>query len=260
MTGAPDTLRVLVVDDEPIARASLRLAMAAMSGVEVIGEAASGDEAVERIATLEPDAVFLDIQMPAGDGFSVIERVGPDHMPTVVFVTAYDEFAVRAFEVHALDYILKPFEDVRLATTVDRLRRQRGRILGADLSARLRAFLDARDAGSGPPRYAVRIMTFQGDRIRFVATTEVDWFEAARNYVRLHVGPATHLVRTPLTALLEQLDPRRFVRVHRSIVVNVDRIREVQPWFGGDYLAILRDGQQLKVSRTYRENLLRQTS
>lgn len=259
MTDASGPLRVLVVDDEPVARASLRLSMADMPGVEVVGEAANGDEAVDRIIALAPDAVFLDIQMPGGDGFSVIERVGSDRMPSVVFVTAYDEFAVRAFEVHALDYLLKPFEDERLAAAVHRLRRQRGRTLHGDLAARLQALLDAREPG-GAPRFAVRIMTFQGDRIRFVPTADVDWLEAARNYVRLHVGPAQHLVRTPLAALLEQLDPRQFVRIHRSTVVNVDRIREVQPWFGGDYVAILRDGRQLKVSRTYRENLLRQTS
>ncbi|HEX9728202.1 MAG TPA: LytTR family DNA-binding domain-containing protein [Gemmatimonadales bacterium] len=259
MTRADAPLRAVVVDDEPVARSALSLALADLDGIEVVGEAATGEQAVSLIRSLRPDTVFLDIRMPGGDGFSVIERVGPSRMPVVVFVTAYDEFAVRAFEVHAFDYLLKPFEDERLAETVARLRRSLGDG-GGDLTERLRALLHEQGEAAIHSRYAQRIMTSQGDRIRFVATRDIDWIEAARNYVRLHTGATRHLVRSSLGKLLTKLDPRQFVRIHRSTIVNVDRIREVQPWFGNDYVAVLQDGQKLKVSRTYRDQLLRETS
>lgn len=252
-------LKALIVDDEPLARDCVRLALEHESDVEVVAECADGDEAIAAIQELEPDIVFLDVQMPGTGGFDVVREIGPNEMPAVVFVTAFDEHALRAFEVHALDYVLKPFDDERFADAVDHARRT---ILGRRDEESFRRGLSAlmdevRGGPGGERRYASRLMVRLRDRIHFVRTEDVDWFEAAGNYVRLHVGDKSHLIRSTMSALEEQLDPTRFVRIHRSTIVNLDRIREVQPWAGGDYLAILEDGRQLRISRGYRDALLK---
>lgn len=250
-------IRTIVVDDEPLARDSIRLALEREADIEIVAECGSGGEAVQAIGELEPDLVFLDIQMADADGFEVIDAVGADRMPTVVFVTAYDAHALRAFDVHAVDYLLKPFEDARLREAVARARSW----LGADneVSARrLAALLDTVQQSRGE-RHARRIMVKQDDRIRFVPTERVDYVEAAGNKVRLHIGGETCEIRSTLSGLAKRLDPGQFVRIHRSTVVNLDRVKEVQPWFSGDYLAIMVDGTQLKVSRGYRDALLRPT-
>jgi len=258
-TAAP--LRALIVDDEPLARDCVRLALAKQPGIRVVGECADGEQAVDEILAHRPDLVFLDVQMPGLDGFGVVEQVGAERMPAVVFVTAFDEHALRAFEVHAADYVLKPFDDARFADAVRHATRQLRS--GDELRQRLDALLTevrGGGSGSGAGRPITRLMVQVKDRIRFVRTDEVDWLEAAGNYVRVHAGTQAHLIRATLAGLCEQLDPARFVRIHRSTVVNVDRIREVQPWFGGDYIAILEDDRQLRVSRSFRDALLRPVS
>ena len=260
-----DRVRVLIADDEPLARDCIRLALKDEVGVETLAECADGAEAVNAIRDLAPDLVFLDVQMPTLDGFGVVEAIGPDNMPPVVFVTAYDTHALRAFTLHAIDYVLKPFDDRRFRDTLGharrQLRRERESELGRRLAAVLREYGPARDRPAEPATsHATRMLVRRGDRMKFVQTEAVDWFESAGNYVRLHVGSETELVRGTLSGLADQLDPTRFVRIHRSTIVNVSRIREVQPWFGGDYTATLVDGTELRVSRHYRDALLKPVS
>ena len=254
-------LRVVIVDDEPLARDNVRLALEKELDIEVIAECADGEAAIEAIRELEPDIVFLDVQMPGTGGFDVVQEIGPEEMPAVVFVTAFDEHALRAFEVHALDYVLKPFDDERFADAVEHARRTlRARRDEESFRRGLSAMLNDVHGGPGEggrSRFASRLMVRLRDRIHFVRTDEVDWFEAAGNYVRLHVGDRSHLIRSTMSAIEERLDPQQFVRIHRSTIVNVDRIKEIQPWAGGDYLAILKSGQQLRISRGYRDALLK---
>jgi two-component system LytT family response regulator len=264
-----EPLRLLIADDEPLARDCLRLALRAHDDVEIVAECADGADAVRAIESLRPDVVFLDVQMPGLDGFGVIERVGVARMPTIVFVTAFDAHALRAFQVHALDYVLKPFDDARLEDALDRAREQVRTRRDGVRARRLAAFLaewERRD--DEPPRapapaagksYISRLTVREDDRIRFVACADIDWFEADGNYVKLYVGAKTYRLRLAIRTLIDGLDPTRFVRIHRSTVVNVDRIREVQPWYGGDYVAILHGGAKLRVSRTRAGELLRPT-
>ena len=261
--GPPVPLRAIIVDDEPLARDCVRIGLEGVDGITVVAECSDGGQAVEAIRRHDPDLVFLDVQMPGTSGFEVIERIGVEEMPVVVFVTAFEEHALRAFEVHAVDYLLKPFDDDRIRAAVRHARQQllarRDGELGRRLAALMQEFqpFAGRAATHEPPMGRLnRIAVRQDDRITFVTTDDVDWFEASGNNVRLHVGNQTHEIRSTMRRLVEELDPERFIRIHRSTIVNVQRIKEVQPWVGGDYLAILRDGQQLKVSRNYRQRLL----
>jgi two-component system LytT family response regulator len=252
-------VRVLLVDDEPLARERMRTALARIPGIEVAGESADGLEAVAAILERRPDLVLLDIQMPGLDGFGVVERVGAERMPAVVFVTAFDRYAVQAFEVHALDYVMKPFDPTRFDAAVRRgMEQVRLRRMG-QASRQLTSLMRELPPGLEPPasRYATRILVREGEGFGFVETGRLDWLEAAGNYVRLHAAERSWLIRATLAAVQESLDPARFVRIHRSTIVNVERIREIQPWVGGDYVAILKDGRKLRVSRTHREDLLR---
>ena len=258
MAEAP-ALRTLVVDDEPLARERMRTGLARIADVVVIGECADGIEAVAAIRDQRPELVLLDIQMPGLDGFGVVEEIGVERMPAVVFVTAYDRYALQAFEVHALDYVLKPFDPARFEAAVrhaiEQVRMRRVDQVGQRLAALLRELPPGLEPASGP--YATRILVRQGEGFGFVETVRVDWLEAAGNYVRVHAEGRSWLIRATLATVMTSLDPARFVRIHRSTIVNVDRVREVQPWVGGDYVAILSDGRQLRVSRTHREELLR---
>ena len=262
MADAGERMRVLLVDDEPLARDSLRVILASETDVHIAGECGSGTEAVEAIRALAPDLVFLDVRMPGLDGFAVIDAIGPEHMPPVVFVTAYDAHAVRAFEIHALDYVLKPFDDDRLRVALERARAQRVLARDGALARRLasllgdRAALDDGGAGDVVSRWITRLQVPVGDRIRFVRVEDVDWIESAGNYVRVHVGRDKHLLRGTLGALERELDPKQFARIHRSAIVNLDRVRELEPYTGGDYIAFLTDGRKLRVSRTFRDRLL----
>lgn len=244
------TLRVLLVDDEPLARTHLRALLAAEPDVEVVAECGDGASAVRAIREVRPDLVLLDIQMPEGDGFDVVREVGPDRMPPVVFVTAYDEHALRAFTVHALAYLLKPVDGPRLHEELDRARSQQRRAAEADVVARLEAML-AEGTSAPADRLAVKI----DGRILFLETRDIDWAEGADNHVRLHIGTRTHLVRGTLTELARRLPARRFLRVHRSALVNVTRIMEVQPWFGGDFVLILAGGKRITTGRSYRQQV-----
>lgn len=253
-------LRVVVVDDEPPARRLLEDAVEALAWTSVVETCADGVEAIEAIRRTKPDLVLLDVQMPEVDGFDVIEALGPRAMPEVIFVTAHQEHALRAFEVHALDYVLKPVDTDRLAEALEHAHARLASGAEARLHERLAGLLAEIDERGESDRSYARRLTVRGDeRIRFVALDDVDWIETAGNYVRLHLGSETHLIRTSLKSLLGRLDPARFVRVHRSAVVNLDRVHEVQPWFSGDYVAILDTGEKLRVSRTYRDRLLKLT-
>jgi two-component system LytT family response regulator len=247
-----EPVRVLIADDEPPARAKVRRFLAADPEVEVVGEAGSGPEAVDAIHRLRPDLVFLDIQMPGADGFGVLAALRPGTLPHVVFVTAYDEYALRAFDVHAVDYLLKPFDADRFRTALARAKeRVRARPPADDLEQRIRrALADAR-----PAAYLDRVLVRTGSRAVFLRTDEVDWLEAEENYVRLHAGAESYLVRGTLAGLEERLDPAKFIRVHRSHIVNLGSIRELHPWSHGDWMIVLRDGRELMLSRRYRDRI-----
>jgi two-component system, LytTR family, response regulator len=250
-----EPVRVLIADDEPPARAKLRRFLAADPAVQVVGEAASGPEAVEAIRRLRPELVFLDIQMPGADGFGVLAALHGEPLPHVVFVTAYDAYALRAFEVHAVDYLLKPFDAERFRTALARaMERVRARVPAADdLEQRIRRVLE--EARPAPAAYLDRVLVRTGGRAVFLRTEQVDWLEAEENYVRLHAGAQSYLVRGTLAGLEERLDPAKFIRVHRSHVVNLASIREMHPWSHGDWMIVLHDGRELMLSRRYRDRI-----
>jgi two-component system LytT family response regulator len=245
-------IRALIVDDEPLARARLRTLLSEEPDVEVVGECGDGLEAVAAVQELSPELLFLDVQMPALDGFGVLEALDPARLPVVVFVTAYDRYALRAFEVHALDYLLKPFDRDRFSKALDRARSHLQREGHAEASQRLLELLEDTKSGRKPLE---RLVIKAAGRVFFLRVEEIDWIEAAGNYVRLHCGSDAHLLRETMNGLGARLDPQRFLRIHRSTIVNVDRIQELQAWFHGDYLVILRDGTQLTLSRGYRQKV-----
>lgn len=256
-----EKIRALIVDDEPVARDGIRALLKRDAEIEIVGDCADGREAVEAIESLSPDLVFLDVQMPEADGFDVIERIGAENMPVVVFVTAYDQYALRAFDVAAIDYLLKPFDDERFALAVNRAKSQVRRGEVGDLSRRLIALLEFQTPKTGPDDapssgdYLQRIMLKTGGKVVFLKVDEIDWIEAEGDYVRLHVRGGSHLLRDTMKRLERQLDPSQFLRTHRSTIVNVDRIKELHPFFHGDYMVILKDGTELKLSRNRRRAL-----
>jgi two-component system LytT family response regulator len=261
-------LRVLIVDDEAFARQRLRRLLTEQLDVEVVGEAANGREAIALITTHDPDVVLLDVQMPRVDGFAVLRGLdGP--APLVIFVTAFDEHAVSAFNVHAFDYILKPVDPARFTDAIERARAQIAQSTIAERHAKLVAFLDASPgaparelaAASAEPAPAGgrvpldRLLVKEEGKMYFVPVTEIDWIEAFGNYARLHTGPRVHLIRETMATLERALDVRRFARIHRSTIVNLDRVRQMDLWGSGDYMVRLADGTQLKLSRWYRDRL-----
>lgn len=247
-----EKIRVVIVDDEPLARRGIRAQLKEEKDIEIISECRNGNEAVKVIETQSPDLVFLDVQMPELDGFGVLETIGVDRMPAVIFVTAYDRYALHAFEVHALDYLLKPFDDQRFATAVKRARREiEGQNIG-DLSRRLRELLNDLHYDRN---YAERLVVKSGGRIFFLNVSEIDWIEAADNYVLLHAGGDEHLLRETMNSLEKRLDPDDFIRVHRSRIVNTRKIKELQPLFRGEYEILLRDGTRVESGRGYRDGI-----
>lgn len=252
-------IRTLIVDDEPLARRNLRLLLEKDPRIEVVDECRNGREAVKAINTLSPDLIFLDIQMPEMDGFDVLARVGPEHIHGIIFVTAFDQYALKAFDVHALDYLLKPFDDERFAHALERAKSQIEAREINRLSKRLLALLEERESErsdtSAKKNYLSRLMVKVSGRMVLLKIDEIDFIEADGNYAKLHVGRKSHLLREKMNDLEVQLDPAKFVRIHRSVIVNLDRIKELHPHFNGDYIVVLEDGRQLRMSRSRREQL-----
>jgi two-component system LytT family response regulator len=246
------TTRVVIVDDEPLAREKLRTLLAGRPGYELVAECGDGSAAVEAIHELEPDLVFLDVEMPGLDGFGVLEALEPGREPHVVFVTAYDRYALRAFEVRALDYLLKPFARARFEEALARVEERRHRSAAPGEWTEIRALLDELRAERG---YAARLVVRTGQKITFVATADVDWIEADGNYARLHAGKRDYLLRETMKNVEARLDPRRFLRIHRSAIVNLDRIASVEPYFHGEYVVTLADGHRITASRTHSARL-----
>jgi two-component system LytT family response regulator len=245
-------IRTLVVDDEPLARERLTSLLSAEADIEVVGQCRDGEEAVTAIMDHSPDLVLLDVQMPAMNGFEVIDAVGPEKMPLVIFVTAYDQHALKAFQVRALDYVLKPFDRERFQEALQRARGHIQRDETGDLGRRLLALV--KDLRRDQPK-TDRLVVKSGGRLFFLRADEIDWIEAAGNYVRLHVGTTSHLLRETMNAIEGRLDPEKFFRIHRSRIVNMERIQEMQPWLNGEYAVLLRTGTRLTLSRGYREKL-----
>jgi two-component system, LytTR family, response regulator len=247
---------VLVADDEAPARRVLARLLAAHQDIDVVAECADGADTALRIHEQRPGLIFLDVKMPELDGFEVIERVGVDAMPPVVFVTAFDCFATRAFDVHALDYLVKPFSDARFEATLARARRRLAEIDAPRLAAELRALLDARRSAPDESASLQRFLVKLGNRTSIIAASEIDWIEAHGYYVTLHVGAAAHLHRQAISSLEAELDPRAFARIDRSAIVNLARVRELRRRSDGRWVARLVDGIELPVSRRRREQLL----
>ena len=247
-------IRTIIVEDEPLARERLRNLLDTDDDIEVCAECADGRSAVEKITELEPDLLFLDIQMPELDGFGVLAELSMPKLPAVVFVTAYDQFALKAFEVHAVDYLLKPFDRQRFR---DALQRAKTRITSAQsppADEGLRALIaDLRPDAKAVQKLAIK----SAGRVTFVKVEDIDWVEAADNYVNVHSGPAEHLLRETMTSLSSRLPGEKFVRINRSCIVNLDRVKELQPMFHGEYTVILNDGTKLTLSRNYRSSLSR---
>jgi len=250
-------MKVLVVDDEPLARDGLKLLLSRQSRVESVLAARNGREAIAMIQDRKPDLVLLDVQMPRIDGFAVIHAVGPERMPPVIFVTAHDQYAIRAFEIAAVDYLLKPVTEERFALAFTRAAR---RLRGASHEESTRQVAAMLDAIANPPRRLERFAVRAGERTTLVPVDDVDWIEAFQNYVRLHVGQATHLLHVPMNTIEGVLDSDRFLRVHRSHIVNVRRIAQLWSIAHGQYVIELRSGERLPSGRTYGERIRRALS
>ncbi len=267
-------ITVLIADDEPLVRRRIKRLLASEPGVAVVKECENGVAAIAAVRERKPDLMFLDVQMPEIDGFGVIQALEPQQLPVVIFVTAFDHYALRAFEVHALDYLLKPFDADRFLAAFGRAREELARDQSARRGRRVLSLLDqlGRDESSAiladraiagddarddvpASTYPDRLMVKEGGSLFFIKAGDIDWIEAAGNYARLHVGREAHVIRETMHALEARLNPRQFIRIHRSTIVNLDRVKEMQPWFSGEYTVLLRDGRQLKLSRWYRERL-----
>ncbi len=245
----------MIVDDEPLGRDRLRNFLLREPGLTLIGEATHGEEAVRLIRQLRPDLVFLDVQMPGLNGFGVLEQLGDEVPPGVIFCTAHDEFALKAFEVHAVDYLLKPFDRERFRTALARAGERLRSAQRNELSARLAAVLEQLQPAQ--PKAMDRIPVKTNGRVIFINVPEIDWVGSADNYVELHVGGHSHLIRDTLTKMEQQLPPERFVRISRTAIVNVERVQELQPLFHGEYSILLKTGAKLTLSRSHRDQLAR---
>ena len=244
------TVRALIVDDEAVARRGIRQHLRSESDIEVVAESEDGASAIAAIAELKPDLVFLDLQMPGIGGFEVVESVGLSRMPAVIFVTAYDQFSLRAFDVHAVDYVLKPIDPTSFATAIQRARRRLGSM--DPLGERIAAVL--KDLNRSPPSaWSKRLAIRNGGRVIVIEARDIDHCESDGNYVDVHVGAKVHVMRETLTALESRLDPTQFVRISRSSLINIERVRELHPTDSGDFVAVMADGTHVPGSRRYRE-------
>jgi len=241
-------IRVVIVDDEGPARRKIKRFLAGQPDFEIVGEADTGIDAIETIRSEKPDLVFLDVQMPGLDGFGVIAELDTEPLPLIVFTTAYDQFALRAFEVHALDYLLKPFDQARFKTVLERARQLLQLTRKDDLNEKVFRMLEEL---RGRPRYAERLLVNSNGRSLLLAVDRIDHIEAARNYVNIHTGNESYLLRGTVEGIYQKLDPSKFIRANRSAIVNVESIKELQPWFHGEYRIVLKDGTEISWSRRY---------
>jgi two-component system LytT family response regulator len=245
-------IRALIVDDESLARDALREILEEDAAFQLLKDCKNGKEAVASIQRDKPDVVFLDVRMPVLDGFGVVEKIGVENMPLTIFVTAYDQFAIKAFESHALDYVLKPFDEDRFRKTIERMKRQLQMGSYADLETRLRSVLNV-----AKPKYQDRLPVRSGGRIVFLQTSDIRWIEAAGNYLKFVTKDEAVLMRGTMASLEGQLDPERFIRIHRSTIVNVSHVKELRPWYTGEYVVIMNGGKELTLARRYRHHLKR---
>ena len=246
-----NSLRVLVVDDERIARDGLKRLLSGDSEIEVIGEAADGKAAIDAIQALKPDVVFLDVQIPEIDGFGVISAVGIENMPVLIFVTAYDQYTLKAFEVHALDYLLKPFDAARLADALKRAKQQ----VFSSRDRQKQALHGLLDGSLAVQQRLKRLSIKSSGKIIFLELEQIDYIEGAGNYLCVHAGDQEFLTRETMSVCEAKLQSSDFVRIHRSTIVNRSRVRELKPWFTGEYVVILNNGKELTLSRGYRDRL-----
>jgi two-component system, LytTR family, response regulator len=244
------SIRALIVDDEPLARRRVREMLQGDTEVEIIGESANGPEAVQAVQENNPDLMFLDVQMPGMDGFEVLNVLGDERLPLIVFITAFDQYALRAFEACAVDYILKPFDRARFERAVEQAKSRIRKERRVDLTQHLLTLLENLKQ---QPAYPERMAIKDGTRIVYVKTEAIEWVEADGNYVRIHTGKGSYHLLSTIGSLEAQLDPKKFRRIHRATIVNIDCIRELQPWFNGCYRVILHSGVELSLSRGYRE-------
>ena len=245
-------IRTVIVDDEDLARERIQSLLEQQPDIEIVGLCSDGTGAIETIDRERPDLVFLDVQMPGMDGFEVVENLDPEHMPAIVFVTAYDGHALRAFEINALDFLLKPFDQARFEKALERARSQVNRDRSSLIDARLVSLLEGLHEER---KYPERLIVKSGGRVFFVRTDDIDWVEASGNYVKIHAKGEAHLIRESMKNMETKLDAKIFVRIHRSAIVNIDRIKELEPWFHGEYVVIMRDGTRLTASRVFSERL-----
>ena len=245
-------IKTLIVDDEPLAREKIREMLDNDTDVEIVGECFNGVEATAALQQHSPDLIFLDVQMPETNGFEFLESLPRERLPLVIFVTAYDQYAVRAFEFHAIDYLLKPFDRERFETALERAKAQLRQKKNGAVDSRILALLEGLHAEQ---KYIERIVIKTGGRVFFLSTEEIDCIESEGNYVRVHSAKKSYLIRETISNLEAQLNPKEFLRIHRSTVVRIDRIQELQSWFHGEYRVIMRNGAELMLSRTYRDRL-----
>jgi two-component system, LytTR family, response regulator len=245
-------IRTIIADDESLGRKKLRILLAAEPGIHVVAECSDGPKTIAAVRDYEPDLLLLDIQMPGADGFEILESVPADRLPVVIFTTAYDQYALRAFEAHALDYLLKPFDQERLHRAIERARMEILKASDSRVASRILDFLSEAKAKSPAEK---RLVIKAGGRVVFLDLEEIEWVEAAANYVKLNVGKESYLLRERIGRVSERLDPGQFVRIHRSVIVNVGKIKGLLPCNSGEYIVVLKSGKELSCSRGYRAGL-----
>lgn len=246
-------IRVMIVDDEPLARERIRTLLSKDKDIEIIAEAGDGKSALKRIHSEKPDLLFLDIQMPIMSGFEVVEALPESERPAIIFVTAYDQYAISAFEIHALDYLLKPFDSERFQSALIRAKQQLEKGNLQKLHKNITKLLE--QLPQTAQTVSDRLMLKESGRIQFLTISDIDWIEANGNYVKIHVGKESHLFRATMKEMEERLDTNSFKRIHRTCIVNADKIKELKNWFDGEYIAVLKSGKELPVSRRFRKNL-----
>jgi two-component system, LytTR family, response regulator len=245
-------IRTLIVDDEPLARRGIRRLLSSDADIEIVGECGDGLAAIEAMKEKRPDLLLLDVQIPEKNGFEVLESLNGDRMPAVIFITAYDHYAIRAFDVHALDYVLKPFEKERFEASLGRAKEDLQQHTPEELKSRMLSLIRA---VRNEQQYAERLLVKTGGRVMFLRSEEIDWIEAQGNYLRLHKGQDSYLIRQTMSEMEARLNPSRFLRIHRSSIVNIERIKELHPLFHGDYNVVLQNGIRLTLSRNYRHKV-----